>query len=484
MSMPRESVVALHPGDLRLVTAWAGTRQEPALSEDANEPTRADSPSVIALDPAGTLHGHAALQAAATPGPERVTWRYRREALATGAVLARDAAGNGVTSETYLACAARRAVWESRVWGTASDATIALVLPHDTPPEVAARLRLSVSGVCGRSVAIVGEPEALAAACGFAGGLHLVASLDDDALRVRLVRRDAGVQVLAEEADVASGLRAIRERWLEEWQEDLAAVAPDGQAFGDGENAEFERVWQDGWDAVDDGAHGAALVSTMLRRSRLHAVIATPAGVASHLRRPAEALRALAGAMLAQFPDKPLQVVIVAATGGEALRKALERVPALAGIPVRIVGRDAYARGGAAVAQRGTGSTHMAIAPHPLGVIGYEDGGARMRPLFDKGVALPATAQFAVAVNRDAQQKLAITLSEGVQAGSERRHEFGPLLGSGVQRIGVTVTWTPEGVVQVEAADRDDGTALPSLGATEIRGGVPLVNPAQWAEFA
>ena len=483
--MTIDCVVALHPGDLRLVTAWAGSRQAPSLTEDAHEPARADTPSVIAADAAGTLHGHAALQAAHVPRADRVVWRYRRDALATGAITAKDAAGQGLTSETFLACAARRAVWESRVWGMPSRSAVALVLPHGTTPELASRLRLSVTEACGRPVAVVDENDALAAACGLAEGVHLIASLDDDALRVRLVECKAGTRVLAEEADVASGLRALRERWLEEWQEDLAALAPGGHAFGDGDSAEFERLWQDGWDALDNGAPRDALTWTMLRRSRVHALVATPAALASHLRRPAEALRALANAMLSAAQDKVDGVVLVASPGSDLLRKALERVPALEGLAVRVVGRDAYARGGATVAQRTQAAApQLATAPHALGVIGFDDGGARVRPLFDKGAALPATATFAVAVNREAQQRLAITLSEGREAGSERRYEFGPLLGAGVQRIGVTVRWTAAGDIEVEAADRDDGTPLPSLGSTEIRGGVALVNPARFAEFA
>jgi hypothetical protein len=302
---------------------------------------------------------------------------------------------------------------------------------------------------------------------------------------VRVVRVGTTVEVLHEQADAAAGWSALRERWLAEWREDLHALAPGSEAFGEGEAPDFERVWQESWESLDEPGARESLSWPLLRRSRLHALLATPAALAHHLQRSVEGLHALATEALAQTRVVPASVVVVASAGGEALRGALARIPALAGLPQRCVGRDVYARGAAEVVRRtGAAAESLATAPHALGVVGLEEGGARLRTLFAQGVALPATAQFGVAVNRDAQQRLAITLGEGRDGAPERRHEFGPLAGSGVQRITVTVQWRADGSIAVDAADRDDGTPIPAAGAFEMRAGNVILDASHVADAA
>ncbi|HET7402707.1 MAG TPA: hypothetical protein VFJ62_13015, partial [Usitatibacter sp.] len=446
---------------------------------------RAETPSVIALDAAGALHGHAALQAAASGRDGCTPWRFRRAALERDEVVGRDAAGRGLTSSAFLACAARKALWDARVWHNGQQAALALAVPSNLPAVPAARLRLAISRAVEGPVVLVKEDLALAQACGLRDGVHLVASLDDDALRVRLVRVGDAFELLHEEVDAASGWIAMRQRGAAEWQEDLHALAPGSVAFGDGEAADFERVWQESWEALEAGDPRESLSWPLLRRSRLHTILATPAALAHQMQPACEALQTLATATLAGSRVTPASVVVVASAGKGMLRAALERVPELAGLPRRFWSRDTYARGAAECVRRDGAFPHtLSVAPHALGVVGLEEGGARLRTLFEKGTPLPATAQLGVGVNRDVQRCLAITLGEGCEGAPERRHEFGPLAGTGVQRITITVQWRTDGSIAVQAADRDDGTALAQAGDFEMRDGLALLDARHVAELA
>jgi hypothetical protein len=473
-------VLAIRPGDLHVRAAYLGPLDAPAGVEDTVEPTRFVTPSVITLDVGGPLFGYPALMSTAGSRAERVVWRYRRRALLDRAVVARDGHDRGLTSETFLAYAAGRLAWEAQAYaGITPD--VALVVPDDL--DAAARARLAATSGMQRPAFVIGEDAALLAAVGAGDdGTWLIASGDDDALRLSLVRRAGGEPSrLASEAIAEAGLGALRERWLAEWDAQAAALVPGARAFG-GDSYEFERVWQELWELLDaePADSSRSLAWPLQRRSAVLTVCANAAVLLQDVEAMGRAavgrlatLRAAAGGTtpdaLVVVGSPAVRRVLMAALSSE-LRVATDRCHA--------VSPDAYARGGALLAARGEGQAILeaSVAPYALGVIGVADNGVTMeRPLIEAGQALPATARFTVVADRDAHKELVVTLTRaGANGDTGHRFAFGPLVGGGMQRIGITIEWRRDGSIEARAADRETALPLDCVDQHEIAGGVPL----------
>jgi len=474
-------LLSIHPGDLHLRSAYLGPLDEPAAVEDSADPARFVTPSIVALDTGGSLLGYPALMASATARPERVLWRFSRAALGEGGIVATDASQRGLTSETFLAFAASRLAWEAQAYaGTTPD--LALVVPDELPAATLQRLSSATAAGAQRAVRVVRESAALFATQAHASdGDWMIVSFDDDALRVRLVRRAAGdVTVLSAETLPGSGLAAVRARWLEAWDAAAAALVPGARAF-EGDTWEFERVWQELWESLDAEYSDAsrALAWPLVRRSSVLTVCAHTASLTGDLRSLVEQATRAAVALLARVPGTSLQGALVVAPG--ALRRLL--VPSLASAVglaqdrCRTAGAEAYARGGALVARNGNGpDAHMEVAPAMLGVLGVgEDGATALRPVFQAGQPLPATAQFTIMADRDAQKHVVVTLvTEAGEAQDGHRFEFGPLVGSGVQRLRIAVEWKQDGSVDARAVDRDTGAPVMCRDCMQVMGGIAL----------
>jgi hypothetical protein len=479
-------VLAVHPGDLHLRAAYLGPLNAPHAMEDGYDPAKLVTPSVIALDAGGALLGHAALMAGVIPRAERVLWRYRRAALGRREVVAHDLAQRGLTSDAFVSVALRRLAWEAAAFATAHP-QLAVVVPGDLPAAARARLVALAAACTAADVAAIDEDDALFATLpGADDGAWLIASWDDDALRLRVamrgdVRFEPVFPIEIEEA----GLLRLRARWLGRWQADAAALAPGAAAFGDGESYEFERIWQDIWECLDE-QRAAAGPWPLVRQSAL-----LPLGL--HLPAVREALHAhaavaaeqLAGlrATLATRAEAVRGVVVV---GSPALRDALA-APIAARLQLTSAqmvhrGADAYARGAALLAGAGAGRSTLQIdrAPHGLSVLGLgDDGRPVMRPLLEAGTALPASVAFTLVADRDAQRDIMVTLTGGdAPSASAQRFIFGPLAGNGMQRVTVSVEWSSDGTLAVSAADRETGTPIPCADCSELAGEVALAGPA------
>ena len=474
--------LALHAGDLHLRAAFVGALDAPASVEDAAETTRTMTPSVAVLDTGGPLLGHAALMACANPRDERVVWRYRRATLAPRTVLARDARERGLTSESFLALAASRLVSDARGY-TASAPELVVVLPGTADAEMRRRVARSVASASERPVRIVCEDAALFAHAAIETGTWLIVSADDDALRLRVVERARDGEGLRTAVEMPeAGVSALRDAWLARWNAEAAALVPGARAFDDGDSYEFERLWQEVWDVLDADAPDAArtIVSPLVRQSTVITLCVHPASLLADLRRAVESGVARAATVCAAADGGVLDGVIVVAS--PAWRRLL--APALAerlrvdAARCRSFGPDAYARGAAALARRDRAplAGDLQAAPHALGVVGLgEDGRASVRPLFQSGQALPATARFTIVADRDAQKHVSVTLVQpDADPGTGYRFEFGPLAGDGMQRIGVAVEWRPDGTLDARAVDRDSGVSIPCRDCVELAADLPL----------
>jgi hypothetical protein len=474
-------VLAIHAGDLHLRAAHIGPLDAPAAVEDAVEPARFVTPSIASLDVGGALLGYPVLMADGVPRAERVTWRYRRAALEDRSVIARDARERGLTSETFLALAAARLAADARGYAAATP-EIALVVPDDLQPTTRSRLAAVVADCAMRPVQVIGETAALLAACRCHDGTWLIASVDDDALRLRVVARsEQGLECIAAAQVDEAGVSAVRARWLADWNAQVAALVPEARGFEDGDTFEFERLWQDLNEALDNDAGDSTRTLTwpLLRRST---VITLCAHTASLLEQLSECVAGV-GPRVRQLLETgpPLDGVIV--VGGPAFRRAvlaqLQPELPLAKTRCMTAGADAYARGGATLAVRGEGrvTVDLSEAPHALGVVGLgEEGVATVRTLVHAGQALPAAAQFTIVADRSVQKDVIVTLTRSQQvADAAYRHEFGPLLGSGVQRIGIAVEWGRNGGIEVRAVDRETGAPIPCMQRVELSSGIPLL---------
>src|SRR5437763_1729201 len=81
-----------------------------------------------------------------------------------------------------------------------------------------------------------------------ADGGWLVVSLDDDAVRLRVVRRQGNQAARLAAAEMAAtGVASLRARWLASWNAQVAALVPGAVGY-DADTYEFERQWQDVFD--------------------------------------------------------------------------------------------------------------------------------------------------------------------------------------------------------------------------------------------
>jgi hypothetical protein len=411
-----------------------------------------------------------------------VVWRYRRDSLNQRSIVARDGAQRGLTSETFIAFAAARLAADARGYASVPP-DVAVVVPEEL--DALARARLAAAAGTDRPVRVIGEDAALMSMVPApADGTWLVASVDDDALRLRIVRRTQGaVTRLAADELPEAGIGALRRRWLAAWNAEAASLVPGARAFDDGDSYEFERLWQELSEWLDaDTAEGsrASLAWPLLRQSTVLTVCAHQTSLANDLARTLAPVPERASALCQATPSRVDGLVVA---GPAAMRRVL--LPSLQArlnlAPERGLGlnADAYARGAALLAGRGEGNVagEVATAPYTLGVLGLgEDGAPKLRPLIQSGQALPASANFTIVADRDAQKQVAVTLTrEGPSAAEEgRRYEFGPLVGSGMQRIGIAVEWRRDGSIDARAVDRETGAPLQCLDCLETLGGVAL----------
>jgi len=479
------NVLALHAGDLYLRAAYLGPRDAPHVVEDAVDTSRFQTPSVVALDAGGALLGFPALMTDAVPSPERVLWRYRREALASGDVVAHDLGQRALTSDAFVAFALRRLAWEATAYAASAPA-LALTVPGDLAADTVARVTRLAEACTGQTVSVVPEDDALLAALpDLAPGPWLVASFDDDALRLRVAGGDAAARI-APEVHAACGLAALRQRWLERWNADAAALVAGAAAFGAGEGFEFERLWQEVWEALTHGAEGSApATQPLVRQSTLLPLVphlpALRGDVAALAGAGADAIDAFARGPAAAAPIAGALIVAEPAVG-HAVAALLPGRLALPAASCRVASPDRYARGAAlcAAAGRVAANRDLDVAPYQLCVLGLgDDGRPASRPLLQPGSALPAATTFTVVANPEVQRHVTLTLVRGGDeaAGRGHRFEFGPLTGQGVQRVNVSVEWRRDGGIEVTAADRESGAAIPCLDRSELVGGVALAGP-------
>jgi hypothetical protein len=479
--------LAIHAGDLHVRAAFMGALDAPAGVEDAAEPARMVTPSFALLDAGGPLLGYPALMACANPRDERVAWRYRRAALAPRTVLARDTRERGLTSESFLALAAGRLAGDARGY-TSSAPELVIVVPGALDAGAQRRVARSVATAAGQPVRVVAEDAALFAHAEIEAGTWLVVSVDDDALRLRVVDRAGGGAEPRAVAELPeAGVGALRSAWLRRWNAEAAALVPGTRAFDDGNTYEFERLWQELWDALDGDVPDPARTMgwPLVRQST---VITLCVHLASLLGDVGQAAAAGAG-RVRELRDEAgagaLDGVLIVAS--PAWRRAL--APAIAArlgmdaTRCRGFGPDAYPRGAALLAQRGGAplASDLQAAPHALGVVGLgEDGKPGVRPLIADGQTLPATARFTIVADRDAQKHVSVTLVRpDAGAGEGYRFEFGPLVGDGMQRIGVAVEWRADGTLDARAVDRESGLPIPCRDCVELVADVPLAGVQQ-----
>jgi hypothetical protein len=477
------SVFAIHVGNLHVRSAFHGSPDLPTVAEDSGEPQRFLAPSIVTIDSGGAQFGYSALMCAEAARPDTTVWRYRRAGLAAREVGAVDWNGRGLSAEAFTAYALGKLDSDARIWAPIPP-DMALVVPDETTP--ATRLRLASLAVetTGRPLAIVAESDALMRLVEATGdGDFLVISVDDDATRARLVRQSGG-SCTVQAGDVAAdlGLEALRLDWLQRWSAE--AISSSLSAFGSGDNYEFEGIWQDVWDCLNDDPRAKPKMPTwpLLRRSTLNALTVPRTALLAELSQRWRNTAALAERLLttAGTPAASLVGLIVVAD------RALARIVA-GGVGSALgiaegkrlqLSADAYACGGAAqAALAGAGKFEISEAPHGVGVIGMaKDGsGTTVRALIEKGAALPATAAFSVMANRDAQRMLVLTLETvGSDSALSYRFQFGPMLGVGMLRVNMHVQWGRANRIVVTATDSESGLELKCVDAVELVAGKAL----------
>jgi hypothetical protein len=480
-------VLALHPGDLHLRAAWLGALDAPYTVEDAQDPARFVTPSVIALDAGGALLGHPALMAGVVPRAERVMWRYRRAALGRRSVVARDLSDRGLTSDAVVALALRRLGWEAGAYASEVP-QLAVVLPNELPAAARAGFVALATECVGRPVAAIDEDDALFATLDeLPPGAWLVASCDDDALRLRVVAHgDVRFAPVSPFELEEAGLAHLRARWLSRWQDDAATLVPGATAFGEGDSYEFERIWQETWECLDEHGRDTAGPWPLVRQSTVLPQLAHLPALRGEVQALAAQGATRAASLAAQVAANgaSLQGVVVVGPPllGDALAAALVTPLALPAGRCRCVRPDAYARGAAALAAQGAGWTPPVLerTPHRLCVLGLDEAGrAVARPLLESEEPLPASVAFTLVADRDAQRQIVVTLTDGADVPQiAHRFVFGPLPGQGMQRVTVNVEWGQDGSLAVAAADRDTGVAIACADRSELAGDVALAGAA------
>lgn len=489
------SVLAIHPGDLHLRASYLDRANAPTAVEDENEAQSFVTPSLVTLDDAGAQSGHAALLVAGEARTGTVHWRYRRSTLSSRDVLALDKRGFGLTSEAFAALALRRVANDARAWTSTSPA-LTLVVPPGLPADASLRLQALASEAAGRTVVLVDEVQALQATVNSGDrAALLIVGIDDDALRLRLLRDGSTV---ATQTHDELGLTTLRTRWLSNWNNDCATVLGDALGFGDGDNAEFEHLWQDIWAVAnaDPRFKTPSPIWPLVRQSSLLPMTVPRdvlcADIAAQARQIANAVDNMLAALGSDWRGGDTTLVVA---GEPAITRCL--VPLLGerwSIPAaqRIVRTGAaYAAGASRLVAAGQVASlaRLAAAPWTLGVLGMsrDDANLSFRPLIAAGTALTANASFSVMANRDVQKRLALSLARqepGLpQPSVVQRFEFGPLLGQGMQKLKINLQWSDSGRIDASAVDAETGRPLPCSAWSEVVDGTPVLGAHHLMQF-
>lgn len=484
------NVLAIHLGDLHLRAAFLDTVNAPTRIEDKTEMQNFVTPSLATVDTGGILLGYPALMAISGQRSTPVRWRYRRASLASREVLVQDELGRGLTSAAFAALTARRLGAESCAWSSLPP-DLVLVVPDTLTPDERLRLATLANETAEHPVGILGENQALLYGLGLnqTDGPVLVVSIDDDAARLRLLDRDDSPLALAGEQSLpALGLQSLRTAWLERWNHEAGELQPGSKAFDDGESFEFEKIWQDIWQCLETDPRFKPPMPTwpLLRQSSLLPLSISRTAIKADVEAFWNNLARIAERFLAESANAGGTLAAVVLVAPTAVSRTV--LPALAerlAVPrerCRTATADAYANGAARMYAAGHDGrpSERTSAAHGLCVLGMAKDVASpsVKHLIDAGSPLPASASFSVAVNRDVQKRLSISLAREQDTGNpevSHQFEFGPLLGQGMQRIKFTVGWTPDGLVTATATDAETELPLPCADAREVAAGTPLL---------
>jgi hypothetical protein len=473
--------------------AWKDASNAPTRMEDGVELQRFCTPSLITIDQGGALLGYPAQMAAWGGGARPLLWRYSRGGLNDSTFVARDAAGRGLTASAFTALTARRLVKECGAWFH-SPPDVVLVVPDKLGP--AARLGLStlVADATQRPVQVCGEDQALLAGLKMpqTGGTGLVVSVDDDALRLRVIDlAGSATPGRASRTVPGLGMQALRDAWLSQWSRDFGELIPGVSLFECSDSADFEKMWQDVWQCLDSDPRLNARMPawTVVRGSTVIPLVFPRPVAEAAIGVFARDVVARVGQLLADADCRAQSlaaVAVVAPIGlGRILAKALTKEIGVKDAMVRVADPGVYAQGAATrrldVVE--PGFQILAAAPFKLGALGAskDDKGLVLKPLIEAGAPLPAHASFSIVANRDVQRRLVIKLAQQQADGQpELCHlaEFGPLHGQGMLRVKVNVVWEPDGRIGATAVDAETEIPLPLLDASDVVPAGPVIGSA------
>ena len=358
-----------------------------------------------------------------------------------------------------------------------------------------ARLELStlVTDATQRSVSICGEDQALATGLNLpTSGHHLLVSVDDDALRLRIVDLSASdAQPLASKTVPGLGMGALKEAWLDRWCHDAEELLPGSPLFSGTESADFEKIWQDIWQCLDTDMRLSARMPTWTVVSGstvLPLIFPLPIARAEVGRFAAEVVKLVEQFMAgSKYPAQSLAAVsVVAPLGlGRPVASAMGKDMGFVAAKFRTADPSVYATGGAKrrLATKAPGFDGLAAAPFKLGALGAakDEGGLVLKPLIEAGAPMPASASFTIMANRDVQRRLTVKLAQ--QKNDDKpvlchMTEFGPLQGHGMLRVKVNVVWDSGGRLHATAVDAETEIALPVMDDYEVVPAGPVLGAA------
>lgn len=487
------AILAIHVGDMYVRAAWKDASNAPTRMEDAVEFQRYCTPSLVAIDKGGALLGYPAQMVASGGGSAPLLWRYSRGGLNESTFVVRDGTGRGLTASAFTALTARRLVEECRAWFP-SPPDIVLVVPDKLSPIARLGLSTLVADATQRPISVCGEDQALLAGLDMpeAGGKCLVVSIDDDALRMRIVDLKGSEAPGRVFQTVPSlGMQVLKDAWLSRWSRDAGDLLQGISLFECIESADFEKMWQDIWQCLDTDPRLDSRMSawTVVRNSTVIPLVFPLPVAQAVVGAFAMDVVARVGQFLtgADYQAQSLAaVVVIAPLGlGRVVAKALTKQVNVSEAIVQTADPSVYAQGAARrwfdVAEPGFQA--ISIAPSRLGAMGAskEGRGEVMKPLLEAGVPLPAHASFSILANRDVQRRLVIKLAQQQDGGQpELCHmaEFGPLQGQGMLRVKVNVVWGTDGRVCATAVDAETETALPLQDACDVVPAGPVIGAA------
>jgi hypothetical protein len=485
-------ILAVHLGDMYVRAAWKDSVNAPTRMEDADEFQRYCTPSLIAIDKGNPLLGYTAQMAASAGAAKPLLWRYSRGGLNESTFVVRDGAGRGLTASAFTALTVRRMVEESAAWLSAPP-DVVLVVPDKLGALARLELSTMVADATQRSVSICGEDQALATGLNLPNsGNHLMVSVDDDALRLRIVDLSASdAQTVASKTATGLGMGALKEAWLGRWSQDVADLLPGAPLFENTESADFEKVWQDIWQCLDTDTrlHARMPTWTVVRGSAVLPLIFPIPVARAEVERFATEITRLVEQFLAgsKYQAQSLATVaVVAPLGlGRLVAAAMGKDMGFNKSKVWTTDPSVYATGGAKrrLATKAPGFDGLAAAPFKLGALGAakDEGGLVLKPLIEAGVPMPANASFTIMANRDVQRRLTIKLA--LQKNDDKpvlchMTEFGPLQGHGMLRVKVNVLWDSGGRLHATAVDAETEIALPVMDDYDVVAAGPVLGAA------